>query len=94
MPKGVVKCGNCEEPTIFGKTFGDYDKNDDGIITEGEVLITLQQLSTSDNGGDQALAAIASNALADAARKTVPTDTLNEPEFAEAATSVHDYLII
>ena len=27
MPKGVVNCGNCVEPTIFGKTFNQFDIN-------------------------------------------------------------------
>ena len=83
MPKGVVNCGNCveptiSEPTISGKTFNQFDTDSDGNITEAEINNGLRE-------ADMNAAWWASYLMRDTMKNNVPINLLNKPEFAEAA---------
>ena len=79
MPKGVVNCGNCEEPTIFGVTFSQLDLNKNGYISSEEQE-ELGTISSSPLPTVQQFAIVN-----EAMSKRDPADALDKQEFAEAA---------
>jgi len=79
MPKGVVKCGNCVEPTIFGKTFEEYDINGNALAGLFDSVGGLSSLR-----GELLRAAIS---------QVLPTvkfmDVINKQEFTEVAIYIN-----